>query len=77
MAEERLNHQSSIIGNSSVVASIAVLSSFAVNYMLEKFKDVRDKNLREELKDRFESQLRESQQRLRNLEAEQDTLRAR
>jgi hypothetical protein len=29
--------------------------------MLEKFKDVRDKNLREEMKDRFESAIRESQ----------------
>ncbi|TNV78456.1 hypothetical protein FGO68_gene5654 [Halteria grandinella] len=75
-AEQRLQHQSSIIGSPSVVASIAVLSSFAVNYMLEKFKDVRDKNLREELKDRFEQAMRESQQRIRALEAEADTLRA-
>jgi hypothetical protein len=44
--------------------------------MLEKFKDVRDKHLREELKDRFESALRESQQRLRAMEAETDSLRA-
>ena len=44
--------------------------------MLEKFKDVRDKNLREELKDRFESAWRESQQRIRSLEAEADNLRS-
>lgn len=53
-ASQRLQHQASMFASPSVVASIAVLSSFAVNYMLEKFKDVRDKNLREELKDRFE-----------------------
>lgn len=76
VAEQRLQHQSSLIASPSVVASIAVLSSFAVNYMLEKFKDVRDKNLREEIRDRFESALRESQQRIRSLEADADTLRA-
>jgi hypothetical protein len=60
-----------------VVASIAVISSFAVNYMLEKFKDVRDRNLREEMKERFEASIRENRDRIRQLEGENDGLRLR
>ena len=60
-----------------MVASIAVISSFAVNYMLEKFKDVRDRNLREEMKERFEASIRENRDRIRQLEGENDGLRLR
>jgi hypothetical protein len=50
------------------VASIAVLTSLGVSYMMDKSKDKNDKNLREEIKDRVSSSLIESQQRIRALE---------
>jgi hypothetical protein len=52
------------------VASIAVLTTLGVSYVLDKIKDKQDKNLREELKDRVESNLRESVSRIRALETE-------
>jgi hypothetical protein len=43
------------------VASIAILSTIGVTYVLDKIKDRQDKNLREEIKDRLEATLRDSQ----------------
>ena len=54
------------------VASIAVLTTLGVSFVLDKLKDKQDKNLREELKDRVESSLRDSFQRIRALEGDQD-----
>jgi hypothetical protein len=54
------------------VASIAVLTTLGVSFVLDKLKDKQDKNLREELKDRVESSLRDSVQRIRALEGDQD-----
>jgi hypothetical protein len=54
------------------VASIAVLTTLGVSFVLDKLKDKQDKNLREELKDRVESTLRDSVQRIRALEGDQD-----
>ena len=50
------------------VASVAVLSTFAVTYVLDKIKDRQEKNLREEIKDRVHSTLKESMDRIRSLE---------
>lgn len=57
------------------VASIAVLTTLGVSYVLDKIKDKQDKNLREELKDRVESNLKDSVTRIRALETEQDGLK--
>jgi hypothetical protein len=54
------------------VASITVLTTLGVSFVLDKLKDKQDKNLREELKDRVESTLRDSVQRIRALEGDQD-----
>ena len=53
-------------------ASISVLTTLGVSFVLDKLKDKQDKNLREELKDRVESTLRDSVQRIRALEGDQD-----
>jgi hypothetical protein len=50
------------------VASVAVLSTLAVTYVLDKIKDRQEKNLREEIKDRVETTLKENSQRVRDLE---------
>jgi hypothetical protein len=42
------------------VASIAILSTLGVTYVLDKIKDRQDKNLREEIKDRLDATLRDS-----------------
>jgi hypothetical protein len=52
------------------VASIAILTSMGVSYVLDKIKDRQERNLREEIKDRMESTLRESTLRLRAVEGE-------
>lgn len=42
------------------IASIAILSTLGVTYVLDKIKDRQDKNLREEIKDRLDASLRDS-----------------
>lgn len=54
------------------VASIAILSTMGVTYVLDKIKDRQEKNLREEIKDRVDSSLRENVTRIRALEVEND-----
>eukprot|EP00347_Sterkiella_histriomuscorum_P006130 403353953 len=56
------------------VASIAVLSTLGVTYVLDKIKDRQEKNLREEMKDRMEATLKESTERIRALELQNDQL---
>lgn len=43
------------------VASIAILSTMGVTYVLDKIKDRQEKNLREEIKDRVEHTLKDAQ----------------
>jgi len=69
-AETRLMHQQSLLMQSINVASVAVLTTLGVSYVLDKLKDKQDRNLREELKDRVESTLRDSTGRIRVLESE-------
>jgi len=71
-AERRLEHQQSLLMQSVNVASIAVISSLAVSYVLDKIKDRQDKNMREELKDRMESTVRDTYSRIRALESDID-----
>lgn len=61
IAEQRLQHTQSLFMQSVNVASIAILSTIGVTYVLDKIKDRQDKNLREEIKDRLEATLRDSQ----------------
>ena len=42
------------------VASVAILSTLGVTYVLDKIKDRQEKNLREEIKDRVETTLKEN-----------------
>ena len=72
VAENRLQHQQSLFLQSVNVASIAILSSLGVSYVLDKIKDRQERNLREEIKDRMESTMKEANSRIRSLEAEAD-----
>ena len=56
------------------VASLAIVTSVGVTYLLDKFKDKKDESLRNELKDRLYSTLSENTSRLRQLEIKQDEL---
>lgn len=51
----------------ATVASIAVLSSFALTYLLDRYKDKHDKNLRDELKDRVSTSLNDTNKRVNEL----------
>lgn len=57
------------------VASIAIISTIGVNYFLDKVRDRQEKNMREEIKDRIESTLKESLERIRSLEQEADSFK--
>jgi C4-dicarboxylate transporter len=37
----------------ATVASVAIIASLGLTFLLDKYKDKQDKNLREELKDRI------------------------
>ena len=56
------------------MASLAIVTSVGVTYLLDKFKDKKDDSLRNELKDRLYSTLSENTSRLRQLEIKQDEL---
>ena len=56
------------------MASLAVVTSVGVTYLLDKFKDKKDDVLRNELKDRLYSSLQDNVTRLRSLEIKQDEL---
>ena len=54
------------------VASIAILATLGVTYVIDRMRDKQDKNLREEIKDRVFDSIKENSERLRELEQEQD-----
>jgi hypothetical protein len=56
------------------VASLAVITSVGMTYLLDKFKDRKDEVIRTEMKDRLYSTLQENTQRLRAIEQKQDEL---
>ena len=66
-AQNLLEHPKST--SKATVASVAILSSLALTYVLDKYKDKNDKNLREELKDRVKEQLEESKTKVNRLES--------
>ena len=60
--------------NAINVASLAVVTSVGVTYLLDKFKEKKDETLRQELKERLYTTLQDNNQRLRSLEMKQDTI---
>jgi len=52
----------------ATVASVAFVSSLGLTYLLDKYKDKQDKNLRDELKDRLNSTLSETKTKITDLE---------
>ena len=58
----------------ATVASVAIIASLGLTYILDKYKDKSDKNLWEELKDRIKDQIQDSQTKLKNLESMQAQL---
>lgn len=58
------------------VASLAVVTSMGVNYLLDNFRDKKETMLREEVKDRAYSTMKESHERLRSLETKYDQMNA-
>lgn len=50
------------------IASLAVLTSVGVNYMLDSFKEKKDQTLREEIKDRMHESLKANQERISKIE---------
>ena len=68
-AQQRLEQTNSHFWTNALnVASLAVVTSVGVTYLLDKFKDKKDESLRNELKDRLYSTLAENTDRLRKLE---------
>ena len=69
IVQQRLEQTNShFLTNALNVASLAVVTSAGVTYLLDKFKDKKDDTLRNELKDRLYSTLTETNNRLRQLE---------
>jgi hypothetical protein len=68
----RVDHVNSLFMQSVNVASIAILATLGVTYVIDRMRDKQDKNLREEIKDRVFESLKENSERLRELEHEQD-----
>ncbi|CDW74205.1 alpha-methylacyl-racemase [Stylonychia lemnae] len=75
-ATQKIQQQSSMFMQVANIASVAILSSMAFSYVLDKVKDRQEKNLREEIKDRVESTLRENHERIRALEIENNTIKS-
>ena len=57
-----------IFMGAGAIASISVLTSLGINYVLDNMKDKRERHLREEIKERVFDTLRENTERLRALE---------
>ena len=56
-----------IFMGAGAIASISVLTSLGINYVLDNMKDKRERHLREEIKERVFDTLRENTERLRAL----------
>jgi hypothetical protein len=50
------------------VASLAVLTTIGVNYMLDNVKEKKDAALREEIKDRMHTSIKDTSDRVREIE---------
>ena len=60
--------------NALNIASISIVTSVGVTYLLDNFKDKKDEVLRQELKERLYTTLQDSNNRLRDLEHRQDSM---
>ena len=60
----------------ATVASVSIVSSLGLTYLLDKYKDKQDKNLRDELKDRVNSTLDDTKSKITDLEQQQNRLGA-
>lgn len=65
------------MGALATTASIAIISSLGLTYMLDSYKDRQDKNLRDELKDRVQSSLADTQNKLDQLLEKQREIESR
>ena len=50
------------------IASLAVLTTIGVNYMMDNVKEKKDASLRDEIKDRMQTSLRDTSDRIRSIE---------
>jgi hypothetical protein len=67
-SEHRLKHTSSLFMQSINVASIAVLTSLGVTFLIDKLKDKKDNDLREEIKTSVSKDVNENRERIIKLE---------
>ena len=68
-AEQRLQQTNQHFWTNALnIASLSIVTSVGVTYLLDKFKDKKDETLRNELKDRLYSNLSENTNRLRAIE---------
>ena len=56
----------------ATVASISIMSSLALNFMLDKYKDKCDKKFNEEIKDRVNGNIDELKKRFNDIETTQN-----
>lgn len=50
------------------IASLTVLTTIGVNYMIDNIKEKKDSALREEIKDRMQQSVRDTSERIREVE---------
>lgn len=62
--------------NWATVASVAILSSVGITYLLDNYKDRQDKNLRDELKDRVKQSLEDQKKVIQDIERTQRQLQS-
>ena len=60
--------------NALNIASISIVTSVGVTYLLDNFKDKKDEVIRQEMKERLYTTLQDSNSRLRELENKQDNM---
>ena len=60
--------------NALNIASISIVTSVGVTYLLDNFKDKKDEVIRQEMKERLYTTLQDSNSRLWELENKQDNM---
>ena len=60
--------------NALNIASISIVTSVGVTYLLDNFKEKKDEVIRQEMKERLYTTLQDSNSRLRELENKQDNM---
>lgn len=58
------------------MASVAVLSSLGITYVLDSYKNKQDKNLRDEIKDRVYQSINDQKKALTDLEMAQNQIKS-